>query len=95
MVSKIANKDLTTSATGKVIRTAEDEQDDEVDTKQKTGKDTQKIKNAIKQSKEEEKQGGGGDIFGKASEGQSSKVDREKRLAELKAKQEARKKEVE
>jgi len=48
MVSKIANKDLTTSATGKVIRTAEDEQDDEVDTKQKTGKDTQKIKNAVK-----------------------------------------------
>lgn len=49
MVSKIANKDVTTSATGKVIRLAEEEQDDEVASKQqKTGKDTQKIKNAVK-----------------------------------------------
>jgi translation initiation factor 5B len=98
MATKIAQKEVkATTATGKVIRMDEEDADEVIETssKQKHGKEAQKIKNAVKQSKEEEKQGGGGDVFGRAMESQSSKADREKRLAELKARQEARKKEVE
>lgn len=98
MASKIASKSVSTTATGKTIRLDDDEGDDAnegADSKSKHGKDIHKIKNALKQSKEEEKINTGGDVFDRAMETQSSKADRIKRLAEVKAKREARNKEVE
>ena len=98
MAQKIAAKEVKpATAGGKVIRVDEEEEDEIEDKKQKQtkpGKDQVKLKQAIKVSKEEEKTGGGGDVFGKAAESQSSKEQRAKRLEELKAKQEARKAEV-
>ena len=96
MVEKIASKKVNaTTPGGKVIRTEEEEEDDSEAIKKqaKKGKDQAKIKAALKANKEEEKFAGG-DVFGQAAENQSTAVARAQRLAELKAKQEARKQEV-
>ena len=71
MASKIASKSVSTTATGKTIRLDDDEADDAnegADSKSKHGKDIHKIKNALKQSKEEEKINTGGDVFDRAME---------------------------
>lgn len=70
MAEKIAAKQITSSTGGKVIRGAEEEDEDDSETQKKLakkGKDQQKIKNALKASKEEEKFAGG-DVFGQAAE---------------------------
>jgi hypothetical protein len=77
-VQKIAAKQINpTTPGGKVIRADEEDEDDSEALKKqaKKGKDTQKIKNAVKANKEEEKFAGG-DVFGQAAESQSTSAAR-------------------
>lgn len=63
MAAKIASKQVNPATTGgKIIRGADEEDEDEAELlkrQAKKGKDQQKIKNAVKASKEEEKTGAG------------------------------------
>lgn len=71
MASKIASKNVQpTTALGKAIRMDEEDKDEHDGKVTKhVGKDQVKIKNAVKQSKEEEKIAqGGGDVFARAIE---------------------------
>lgn len=97
MTSSIASKDINpATAGGKALRMDEEDIDDLNTTagSSLTSKQSQaKLKSQVKSTKEEEKQPDG-DVFARAMETSTSQVQKQQRLAEMKAKQEARKVEV-